>query len=107
MPYDTQQVGLAARLIEGVARRLAVDRQALIGAGVLGIPAVQDLIQVRWTDADEHRAQHAAAGGPVATLPIATAKACPCLLAQVLGPLADRLAAAQPAENRRGGDREH
>lgn len=107
MPDDTQHVGLASLRIEGVAQRLAIDRQAFVGFGVLGIPALQRLVQLPRVDADEHRAQHAAARHPVATRPIATAKAGPRLLAQVLGPLANRLVAAHPAEHRGGGDGQH
>ena len=107
MPDDTQHVGLASLRIESVAQRLAIDRQAFVGFGVLGIPALQGLVQLPRVDADEHRAQHAAARHPVATRPIATAKAGPRLLAEILGPLANRLVAAHPTEHRGGGDGQH
>ena len=53
MSDDTHDVGLAALFVNGVAHRLAVDGEAVVGLGLGRIPPLQGAIQRLGVDADE------------------------------------------------------
>ena len=91
-----EDVGLATLLIDGVAHRLAVDGQALVGGCILRIPALQGAVEQYRVDAGEHIADAGAAGDLIAAVAIAAAKTPAGLLPQVLGPFADGLVADVP-----------
>lgn len=77
---DAQNVGLAAVVIERVTHRLTVDGEAVIGVGVLGVPALQGAVQVHRIDPHQQVAQDRATGDLVALVAIAAAKARPRFL---------------------------
>jgi hypothetical protein len=104
---DAEDRGLAARLLDGVAHRLAVDGQALVGGRELCVPALQGAVEPHRVHAGEHIADEGAAGDLIAALAVAAAEAGAGLLAQVLGPFADGLVATCPAQHGRGGDGQH
>ena len=66
MADDAQDRGLVALLVEGVARGLAVDGQPFVGAGMLGVPALQGPIQGHGVHAGEHLADDGATGDRIA-----------------------------------------
>jgi len=74
---------------------------------MLGVPALQGMVQRLRVNAGEHLADDGATGHRVVTVAVATAKACPRLLAQVFGPQADGLVAAHPAQGGARGDGQH
>ena len=61
MTDDTHDVHLLALLVDGVAQRLAVDGQRLVGRAVLVVPALERTIELRGVDADEEGADGGAA----------------------------------------------
>ena len=107
MTDNAEDMRLATGLVDGVAQGLAVDGQALVGSGVLRVPALQGAVEQRRVDAGEHIAEAGAAGDLIAAVAIAATKTCTGLLSQVLGPGADGLIAACPTQHRSGGDGQH
>ena len=107
MTDDAEDMGLTTLVVDRVAHGLAVDSQALVGRRILRVPGVQCPVEQRWVNAGEHIADEGAAGDLIAAIAIAATKAGAGLLAQVLGPFADRLVAARAAQDRGGGDGQH
>jgi hypothetical protein len=107
MADDAEHVALAAFAIDGIAQRLAVDGQAFVSGGMLEVPALQGVVQLLRVNAGKHLADDGATGHRVVAIAVATAKACPRLLAQVFGPQADGLVAAHPAQGCARGDGQH
>jgi len=74
VPDCAEDVGLATLRIDGVAHALAVDGQALVGRGILCVPALQGTVEQSRLHPDEHLADKGAAGHLVAAIAVAAAK---------------------------------
>ena len=107
MTDHAEDVGLTTVLVDGVAQRLAVNGQALVGERMLRIPRLQRLVEGVRVDADEYLAEQGATGHRIAPIAPAATKTPARGLAQVLGPFADGLVAARAAQHRGGGDGQH
>ena len=97
---------LAVR-IDRVAHRLAIDREARVLRGELPVPVLQGAIEVLRINAYQHVADDREARYQVLPAHPAAAKARPCALGKMLGPLGDMPVAARPTEGGGRGDREH
>ena len=104
MADDTHDVSLPSVCINGVAHGLAVNREALVGLPIIGVPALERTIECVGIHANEHVANDAFAGHQ--TLPILdpATEAFACLGPQILGPPGDRLVAVHAAQGGPGGD---
>lgn len=79
MADDAHDVGLTARLIDGIAKGFTVNGQALVDRTVLRIPALKGVIEFRGVHTDQHIAQDAFTGHPIFAIAVAAAEpgACP------------------------------
>ena len=92
---------------DGVAQGLAVDGDGVVGAGVVGVEALQGAVELVRVDAHRHVADDELAGHLVAAASMPAAEPLAGARGQVRGPLGHGLVAARAAQRRAGGDGEH
>ena len=107
MSDDTHDVGLAALFVNGVAHRLAVDGEAVVGLGLGRIPPLQGAVQRLGVDADEAIANDGLARHEQVPVFAAAAEPLAGLGAEAVGPVGDRLVTAHAAQDCPGGDGQH
>ena len=93
--------------VDGVAHGLAVDGDGVVGAGVVGVEALQGAVELVRVDAHQHVADDELAGHLVSAAAVPAAEPLAGARGQVLGPLGHGLVAARTAQRRAGGDGEH
>ena len=99
--------GLFLVRVDGVSHGLAVDGDGVVGAGVVGVEALQGAVELVRVDAHQHVADDELAGHLVAATAVPAAEPLAGARGQVLGPLGHGLVAARAAQRRAGGEGEH
>ena len=86
----TQDMGLMALLIDGIAHGFTIDSQGVVFLGIGFVPPLQGTIQLRGVDPKEDLTDTGFTGDEVAALGIATTESLSGMLAKTFGPIGDR-----------------
>ena len=106
MAHGGEQMGSGTVVVDGVAQGLAVERDCLVVAGVILVPARQGVVEIFGDDPDQELADGVGGGRLEDAVSASASEALAGRLAQVLCPLADRLVAAHAAQGCGAGDGE-